>query len=255
MSEYIKSLLILCPLIFTGSLIDAIAGGGGVITLPAYLIAGFPAHLAAGTNKLIASCGALSASYKYIRNGSVVWRVALPSIAGALAGGAIGSRLALLVPDKTLKLIIMIALPMVAVFLALRRNFGQNPVRKEYSPKATVAIAFAIGAVFGCYDGLVGPGTGTFMIIAFTGLLGYDMLTSSACARVSNMASNVAALTVFVLNKSVDFAFFAPLFLCTVSGGWLGARYAIRGGSKSVRKIMFLVLGLIFAKMVYDFIS
>ena len=255
MSEYLKSLALLCPLIFLGGFIDSIAGGGGLITLPAYLLVGFPSHLAAGTNKLIASCGSLTSSAKYIKSGVVDFKVAVFSAAGALMGGALGSRIALMVPDRGLKLIIMVALPAVAVFMAIKRDFGKASSEKTLSPRVKASISLCIGIAMGAYDGLVGPGAGTFMIFLFTAFLGLDMLISSACARVTNLASNIASLVVFVANGKVDFTYFAPLALCAFLGNWLGARRAIKGGSGQVRKMMFVVMALLFVKIAWDFFA
>jgi len=113
-------------------------------------------------------------------------------------------------------------------------------------------ISLMIGLVIGCYDGMIGPGTGTFLIIAFTSLLGFDLLLSSGCAKVSNFASNISSLVVYMISGKVVYALAAPAAVCSMLGGYLGARYAIRGGSKKVRYVMFIVLGLLFIKFAWD---
>ena len=253
MSEYLRVCLIVCPLIFLGGFVDSIAGGGGIITIPAYLLAGFPAHLAAGTNKLVASCGSVTAVIKYLRSGTVRLRIAALAAAGSLLGGALGARLALLVSEQTLKLIILVCLPLVALFLITRKNFGTDPVERGYAARTQAALSVGIGLLMGCYDGLVGPGTGTFLILFFTGILGLDLLTSSSCARVANMASNLASCAVFIVGGQVNWAVAAPAGVFAILGNWLGARYAVRGGSKSIRKVMFVVLALLFVKLGYDY--
>lgn len=253
MSELLKTCLIVCPLIFLGGFVDAIAGGGGIITIPAYLLVGFPAHLAAGTNKLVASCGSVTASIKYFRSGTVKLRIALFAGVGALLGGMLGAKLALLVSEHTLKLIILIALPLVAVFLLTRRDFGKEPKERGFSAAIQCVLSAAIGLIIGCYDGMVGPGTGTFLILFFTGVLGLDLLTSSSCARVANMASNIASCAVYIIGGQVRFDVAAPAAICSILGSYLGARYAVRTGSKSVRKMMFVVLALLFIKLGYDY--
>ena len=252
--EFLKICLIVCPLVFLGSFVDSIAGGGGIITLPAYLLAGLPIHTAAGTNKLVALSGSISASVNYLRSGNVVVRVALAAALGSLVGAVIGTKLALFIPEDTLELIMMIVLPVVALFLTFRRDFGVNEKIKKLSAPMESITALGIGLVIGCYDGLIGPGTGTFLILCFSGLLGLDLLVSGGCAKIANMASNVASGLVFLFNGKAMYAILIPAALCSIAGGFLGSRFAIKGGSKRIRKVMFLVLGLLFVKMIYDYL-
>ncbi len=252
--EFLKMCLIVCPLVFLGSFVDSIAGGGGIITLPAYLLAGLPAHTAAGTNKLVATFGSVTASVNYLRSGKVMLRIALLAALGSLLGGACGSRLALFIPEQTLELIMMIVLPAVALFLTFRRDFGLEAKGNTLSKPMESATAFAIGLFIGCYDGLIGPGTGTFLMLCFSGILGLELLISGGCAKVANMASNVASAVVFAFNGKAMYALLLPAAICSVLGSFFGARFAIKGGSKRIRKVMFVVLGLLFVKMIYDYV-
>ncbi len=256
MDEFLKTCLIVCPLVFLAGFVDSVAGGGGIISLPAYLMAGVPAHLASGTNKVVNGTGALVASAKYFKNGKVALRPALIAAAAALLGSVLGTRLATLVSETTLKTMLLAALPCAALFLALKKDFGrESERRKEPPPAREAALAALIGLVFGCYDGLLGPGSGTFMLMGFTALLSMDLLSAAACARVANLASNAASAAVWILNGQVFWALALPALCCGVLGNWLGARYAIRGGSKKIRGMMFVVLGLLFAKMLYDILA
>ena len=244
--------LIVCPLVFLAGFIDSVAGGGGVISLPAYLLAGLPMKMAAGTNKVAAGCGTALASYKYARSGNVEWLCALPAAFFSLVGSSIGTSLAVYMREDVLQAIVLISLPLVAVFLFFSGNFGtvEKPAR---SKKATIAIASLIGLAIGCYDGLVGPGTGTFLTLAFSAVLGYTLLKSSGCARIANLASNVASMVVYILNGKVIFAIALPAMACAMLGSNLGSRFAIRGGSSRIRLLMFVVLGLLFIKIGLNF--
>jgi len=253
MPELLKICLIVCPLVFLGSFVDSVAGGGGIITLPAYLLAGLPIHTAQGTNKLVAIPGSLTASATYLRTGNVLVRIALLSALGSLMGGALGTQLALFIPETTLEIVMMIVLPVVAVFLSLNRDFGMNHKPKKLSKPMENGTALAIGFVIGCYDGLIGPGTGTFLIICFSGILGLDLLVSGGCAKVSNMASNVASGIVFMFNGKAMYSVVIPAALFSIAGGYFGSKFAIKGGSKRIKKVMFVVLGLLFIKMIYDY--
>ena len=253
MDAFLKTCLIVCPLVFLAGFVDSVAGGGGIISLPAYLMAGIPAHLAAGTNKVVNGCGTLMATAKYFRSGKVRLRPAIAAALGALLGSALGAQLASMIPEAALKTIMLIALPCVAVFLVLKRDFGADDAPTvAVEPKREVLVSALIGLFIGCYDGLVGPGTGTFMILCFTAFLSMDLLTASGCSKAANLASNVGSAVVWILHGSVFWKLALPAIVCNILGAWLGARYAIRGGSKKIRGMMFVVLGLLFLKMLYD---
>ena len=252
--EFLKICMIVCPLIFLGSFVDSVAGGGGIITLPAYMLAGLPVHTASGTNKLVAVFGSVTSSYGYLKSGNVMNRIALLSALGSLIGGALGTRLALFIPEAILEIIMMIVLPVVALFLSLNKSFGMERKPRQLQPVMESTTAFGIGLVIGCYDGMIGPGTGTFLIIAFSGILGLDLLVSGGCAKVSNMASNIASAIVWSFNGKAMFSLLIPAALCSMAGGYLGTKFAIKGGSKRIRKVMFVVLALLFAKMIYDYL-
>ena len=160
--------LIVLPLVFLAGFVDSVAGGGGIISLPAYLMAGIPAHLAAGTNKVVNGTGTLVAALKYFRSGKVLLRPAVTAAVCALIGSAVGTELAALISEQTLETLMLVALPCVAVFLSVKKDFGRDIPAEErpvYTPRQELLRSALIGLVFGCYDGLVGPGTGTFMIL------------------------------------------------------------------------------------------
>ena len=256
MSEFVKTCLIVCPLVFLAGFVDSVAGGGGIISLPAYLMAGIPAHFAAGTNKVVNGSGALIAAAKYFQSGKIRLRVAAVAAAGALLGSSIGAQAASMIPEAALKIIMLVALPCVAVFFVIRKDFGRDDVSAaEVEPRKETLVSMLIGLCIGCYDGLVGPGTGTFMIVCFTTFLSMDLLTASGCAKVANLASNIAAAVIWIMHDSVVWKLALPALACSILGNYLGARYAIRGGSRKVRGMMFLVLGLLFAKMLADLIA
>lgn len=254
MPDYFSICLVVCPLIFLAGFVDSVAGGGGLISLPAYLLCGFPAHLAAGTNKVVNGIGTLTAAGKFIREGKIHLEYAFIAGTGALIGSAAGTRIALLLSGNALKIVILCALPLVAAALFLKKSFGGDASAppRQTTPKRDAVLSLLIGLGLGCYDGMVGPGTGTFMIMAFTALLGMDLLTASGCAKVANLASNVASATVWLLNGQVVLWLAAPAAACSIAGNYLGARYAIRGGSKRVRYMIFVVLALLFGRLAVD---
>lgn len=255
MPEYLQLCLMVCPLIFLGAFVDSVAGGGGLITLPAYLMAGLPAHMAAGTNKVVAGPGSLVASIRYFRSGKIRLRVALWAGAGSLIGGYAGAEVAKHLPEGILKGLMLIALPFMAVFLTVRKNFGQEDLRKQINVRTEMLISLAVGLGIGLYDGIIGPGTGTLLIMAFTAFLSIDMVTASGCAKVANLASNIAAATSYIIAGKVLWSLAVPALCCSMLGGYFGSRYAIRGGGKRIRGMIFVVLGLMFAKFLYELIK
>lgn len=255
MNEVIKICLIACPMVFLAGFVDSVAGGGGIISIPAYLIAGMPTYLALGTNKVVAMVGTSAASIRYFRNGKVILKIALPAAAGALMGSLIGTNLALLIPEKVLRVVLLVILPLVAIFLIRRKEFGssaETEPKKEWEPKKEILFALATGLGIGLYDGLIGPGTGTFFILAFTGLFGLDLLTSSGCAKIANLSSNIMSAIVYLTAGKVWFAVAIPAIIFNVAGNLAGTRYALKGGSKNVRKVMFFVLGLLFVRVILE---
>lgn len=257
MNELLKMLLIICPLIFTAGFVDAVAGGGGLISLPAYMLAGLPTHQAAGCNKFSASLGTIVATANYIKSGKVKFRIAIFAAIGAIIGSSLGTALALVISDKLLKGLMMVAIPLVAIFLVTQKNLGKESEvsQEEKSILSQSIISIIIGLVIGCYDGLIGPGTGTFLMIAFSLILGIDLVTSSGCAKVANLASNLTSLIIYIIGGKVIFVLAVPAAVCSMLGGYLGSRFAIKGGSQKVRYIMFVVIGLLFLKTAFDLIA
>ncbi len=255
--EFLKLCIVVCPMIFLAGFVDAVAGGGGLISLPAYLFAGLPVHLAAGTNKVVNATGTALASVRYFKSGKMDLPIALTAGVLALLGSSIGTRIALHLDQTVLETAILIALPVIAVILTVKKDFGKEgtqPPRNWTRPQQFV-IAALIGLFIGCYDGMLGPGTGTFMIMAFTMALGMDLLCASGCAKVGNLASNIASAVIWIANGEVLFALAIPAAACNLLGSYFGTRYAIRGGSQKIRGMIFVVLGLLFLKFFWNLIQ
>ncbi len=244
--------MIVCPLVFLGGLIDAVAGGGGLITLPAYLIAGLPAHLASGTNKCGNAFGTFLSTGRFLKRGDVHMSSALAGAAGALVGAWVGARLNLIMPEQMLYYIMLAVVPVMALFLLFKRDFGQEDRSGELSRGQLMAMAVGIGLVIGGYDGFFGPGAGTFLMLAFTGLCRFDLLTASGNTKVANSASNLASLVTFAIAGKVMWAVGIPAALCGIAGNYVGSGLALRGGAKVIRPMFFVVLLLLLIRLIYD---
>ncbi len=248
-----QMLLIVCPLALLAGFVDSVAGGGGLISLPAYYLAGLPPVLAAGTNKLSAALGTTVAAFRYGKAGQVHWRVGLAAVAGALPGSALGAALLQLIPENTMRIIVIGAIPLVAV-VVLRRRDALSP-RMRVPEKGVLPAGFLVGLFIGFYDGLVGPGTGTFLILLFTLILGMEAVKASGTAKIVNLASNVAALFMLLLKGHVLFLLGLPAALCAMVGGYLGAGMTIRRGTGFIRWMLMAVLALLLAKMIWDVVT
>ncbi len=253
MSSIWLQLAIVCPLVFLAGFADSIAGGGGIISIPAYLFAGLPVHIAYGTNKFAMSIGTTISAVKYYRSGNVRLKSALFAAVGALIGSNCGARLAMLLSEKYLQIILMILLPIAAAFLMLNKNFGSEKAAAEPLPKASeYSLSSLVGLIVGAYDGFFGPGAGTFYMLLFVSLLRYDLLSASGNARVVNLASNVGALVAYIAGGKVMFTVGIPAAICAVCGNYLGSALAIKNGAKFIRPVMAVVIILLVIKIVLD---
>ncbi|WP_251318087.1 sulfite exporter TauE/SafE family protein [Flintibacter muris] len=251
LSELAHIWMIVCPLVFLGGLIDAVAGGGGLITLPAYLIAGLPAHIASGTNKCGNVFGTLLSTGRFLKRGDVHIPSAITGAAGALVGAWIGARLNLIMPERMLYYFMLIMVPVMAVFLLLKRNFGQEDRSGELSRLQLMSMALGIGLVIGGYDGIFGPGAGTFLMLAFTGMCRFDLLTASGNTKVANSASNMASLITFAFAGKVMWVVGIPAAVCGIAGNYVGSSLALKGGAKVIRPMFFVVLALLLIRLIY----
>ena len=244
-----QTFLIVCPFLFLAGLIDAIGGGGGLISLPAYLIAGLPPHAAVATNKLSSTCGTTLATLRFIKNGLVNLKLAIPSVIAAIIGSSIGANLSLLIKEEIM-LYIMIAILPICAFLVLNKKLfhdgGENEITLDRRTYITATIA---ALIIGMYDGFYGPGTGTFLIIAFTVFAKISMKTANAQAKVINLTSNITSLIIFLINGEVLFSIGIVAAACNMLGGYIGAGLVMKNGAKIIKPSIIFVLILLALKV------
>ena len=232
--------------------VDSAAGGGGLISLPAYLFAGLPVHYTYGTNKFSAACGTTFATAQFFQKGAMNIRVGLLAAVGSFVGSALGSHIVLLLSDQVLRTMMLIILPVAAVLILWRRDLpDENRDDGTLNAKKAV-LALAIGLGIGLYDGIFGPGTGTFAIIAFTTLMGFDLRTAGGNAKVLNLASNYASLVTYLSSGLVVFSIGIPCAISGIVGNLLGSHFALKNGAKFIRPMMLVVLVLLLGKIVSD---
>lgn len=227
---------------FAAGFVDAIAGGGGLLTVPALLATPLPVHMAFGTNKGQAVWGSGAALASYWRAGLVERDRALPSFIAGFVGSILGAALLLWISSEVLRPVVMVLLVLVAVLLTFRPPLTPKP--RVLSETRRWAIAVGLALIIGAYDGFFGPGTGTFLIIGQVLLLGVSMQTGSANAKVVNFASNLAAFGLFAWKGQVAWSVALPMAVTQFCGASLGVRAAIRGGDTFIR---WVVLGVCLA--------
>lgn len=247
-------IMTVCPLIFLAGFIDSIAGGGGLISLPAYLFVGLPMHNAIATNKFSSTFGTAISTYRFFKSGNINLKSAFASVVGALAGSYAGARLALALEEKYLQYFLIIALPVIAVFVLTRKSFGKDDAATKLSDAKIIIYSVISGFLIGAYDGFFGPGTGTFLILVYTGIIGFNLKTASGNAKIVNLTSNITALVTFIFSSKVIFWVGLPAALCGILGNWLGSGLAIKKGSRVIKPFIIIVMILLFGKIVYDLI-
>ena len=240
----------MCPLALIAGFVDAIAGGGGLISLPAYFFAGLPPHAAIATNKLSSTLGTLVATVRYALFGYMVKRFVVAGVACGLVGSAIGANLALLA-DAT---VLTVALPPVAFLVFRSKNldrFAERPLPPRLALAATALIALAVGV----YDGFYGPGTGTILMLLLAAVAHQDVRTAAGTTKAINLATNVAALAVFLVNGAVLIPLGLAAAAFNIAGNWLGSTFFDKKGALILRPIMLVVIVLFAIRLVTDLLA
>lgn len=242
---------IVCPLVFLAGLIDSIAGGGGLISLPAFLLAGLPTHTAIATNKLSSTIGTTVSTARFAKNGYMKWKLILPCIFFSLIGSISGANLSMMVSDALLKKVMLVVLPIVALTVFLKRKNDLPEDGIPITPRIYV-ISIIAALIIGMYDGFYGPGTGTFLLLVFTSIAKTDVHTATGTTKALNLTSNIAALFTFILHKQVMYPLGLAAGLFCLAGHYIGSGMVTKNGMKVVRPVILLVLALLFLKIIFE---
>ncbi len=246
-------LALLVAAALVAGVVDAIAGGGGLITLPSLLAVGLPPHLALGTNKGQSVFGSFAALTRYGRAGLLDPSRAKLTFPLGLLGSAVGAFGVLFVRPEALRPVVLFLLVVVAAFMALYRP--KEGARPSLPARHKAARAAVLALAVGAYDGFFGPGTGTFLIAGFVGLLALPLPQATADAKVVNFASNLAAVTLFGLQGLVLWKVALPMAAGQFVGGYLGAHLAVRGGARLIRYVVLSVVFALVLKLGWDLIA
>ncbi len=242
--------LIVCPLVFLAGFVDSIAGGGGLISLPAYLAAGVPPHLAIGTNKLGSTMGTMISTARYAKGGYIKAKLSLLAAIFAVVGSVIGAHLSMLASERLLKGMMLAVLPVVAFYVLKNKNLGDQEESSSLPEKKMFLISICAALVIGGYDGFYGPGTGTFLLLILTGLAKMDVRSASGTTKVINLSSNIAALATFLINGKVLIPLGLASGLFCIAGHYIGSGLVVKNGLKIVRPVVLVVLLCLFVKII-----
>ncbi len=245
--------LIICPMAGLAGFIDAVAGGGGLISLPAFMLAGLPVHIAIGTGKLSGTMGATVSTYRYAKAGYIPVKTTLCCVPAALIGSSIGAWINLSISEIYLKIIMLVLLPLL--FFRLTKK---SAIEKEYEPydeKKTLLLSLLVAFAVGMYDGFYGPGAGTFMILLFVTLAHHSLDKAQGISKAVNLASTATALVIFLMNGKALYSLGLAAGACSIAGAYLGTRFYGNKGVKAVKPIMLTVMVIFFVKIVSELIQ
>ncbi len=253
----LSTLLLLCAAAAAAGWVDAVSGGGGLLQLPALFIAfpQAPPVEVLATNKVSSILGTAAATATYVRKAPPDVRTALPMVVAAVVGAALGAATASRIPADVFRPVIVVLLIAVWFWTLLSPQMGRTQALRWHGSRRHYVIATLAGLAIGFYDGLIGPGTGSFLLIVLVGVLGYSFLNASSTAKVVNLGTNLAAVVVFGVTGSVMWVLGLLMGVCNVAGAVIGARMAIRRGSGFVRIVFLAVVGVLILRLGWDLLA
>lgn len=249
----INELILLCLAAFAAGFIDAIVGGGGLLQTPATLLIlpHYPVATLLGTTKIPSIAGTTLAAFKYSKQVKFNFKVLIACASAAFVAALLGAFLVSRIDNSVIKPVILVVLILVAIYTYFNKQFGIHQ-EKNHSVKKQVFMAASFGLVIGFYDGLIGPGTGSFLILVFIAVLGFDFIGASAHAKIVNLATNLAAIIYFSSTGHVLFQYAIPMAIFNIGGAYFGTKLALLKGNKFVRVFFLIVVFGTILRFAYD---
>ncbi len=247
------TIILLCIAAFSAGLVDAIVGGGGLIQTPVGLILlpNLPVATVIGSLKIPAFSGTFFAAIQYIKKVKMKWKMLLTMMLLAFCAAFIGSKLLSMIHNDFMKPIVLIVLSLVAIYTYSKKNFGAN-TEKNLTPKREIFYGIIISIIIGFYDGFIGPGAGSFLVLAFITIVGFNFLHASAHAKMVNLATNFGSILFFLIKGTILWNIAIPMALCNAAGGFIGAKIAIKKGNSFIRIFFLLVVVGTLIRFGYD---
>jgi len=246
-------LTLLCLVAFCAGFVDAIVGGGGLIQTPAALIIlpAYPVASVIASLKIPSFSGTSLATVQYLKKVRLNWQLVIITCTIAFFASFAGSQLLTIVSNSFMKPVLLVVLTGVAIYTFTKKDFGQHQ-EKDHSPKKELSYAIVISLVLGFYDGFIGPGAGSFLILAFVSLLGLDFLHASAHAKLVNLATNLGSITLFLIKGKIIWMVALPMAVSNGIGGAIGANVAIAKGNKFIRVFFLFIVIATLLRFMYD---
>lgn len=244
---------LLCVAGFLAAFVDSIAGGGGLISLPAFLMAGIPPYFALGTNKFSATAASCTSSIKYIKSGKANFELLKYLIPFTAVGAFLGASTVLSIKQEYLQAMVLVMILAVGIYSLFSKTMGTEDRFTGFTKRNIfygILLAFGIGF----YDGFFGPGTGSFLIFGMIGIYGFDFIQAGGNSRVLNFVSNVTSLVRFAIQGKVYLIFGIPVALSMIIGARMGTKFALKNGAKVVKPIFVTMSLAVAAKMLYSLI-
>lgn len=252
----LTTLLFLCLAAFAAGFVDAIVGGGGLIQTPVALVLlpNYAVSAVIGSLKIPAFSGTSFAAFQYVRKVKMNWRLLAVMSVIAFLSAFLGSMVLTMVSNDFMKPLLLVVLSLLAVYTFAKKNFGQHQA-KEHSFRQQCMYGAGISLCIGFYDGFIGPGTGSFLVVAFISIIGFDFLHASANAKMVNLATNFGSICLFVIKGKIIWAIALPMAVCNAFGGWVGARLAIKRGNGFIRVFFLIIVVGTLLRFAYDIFS
>lgn len=249
----LEQIVLLCLAAFAAGFIDAIVGGGGLIQTPAALILlrSYPVVTAISCTKIPSFSGTFFAAVQYLKKVKINYTLTTVMCTIAFFSSFAGSELLSVVSNHYMKPVLLVILVAVAIYTYTKKDFGQHEA-KDHPPQKELWYAVAISLTIGFYDGFIGPGAGSFLILAFISLLGYDFLHASAQAKLVNLATNLGSIVLFTIKGKIIWMVAIPMAVCNSIGGMLGAKLAIMKGNKFIRVFFLVVIIATLVRFAWD---
>lgn len=248
------SIIFIAAAAFIASFVDAIAGGGGLISVPAYLLAGFPPHFALGTNKFSATFGSLSSTIEFFRNGKINFALVKFIIPCTFLGAILGVNSVLLINQDFLYPLVSAMILLVGLYTYFKKDLGLINTF-ELASEFQILMGMAFGFVIGFYDGFFGPGTGSFLLFVFIKFFGMDFVNAGGNTKILNFVSNVTSLVVFAIAGKINFSIGLIAGFFALLGSVIGTKVAIRKGASFVKPIFLIMSFAVFIKLILDMVS
>lgn len=238
---------------FLAGYIDSIAGGAGLVLIPAFIVAGFPPQLALGQEKLVSTIGTLAAIRNFMRSKSIIWKVVPLGVVTALIGSYIGAKLILILPSEILTTLILCLLPIGLIFTLFKSKFVKDSTnRKNGEFLQSTFLLLAVCLVVGFYDGFFGPGTGSLFIVALFLINKFTLLNASATSKIFNFSSNIGAFVAFLIAGKMAFLIGIPMIIANFIGNHIGSQHAISTNGNVVKKVLVLTVVLLMGTLIFQ---